>query len=393
MNENLRFVTARVKFPHTAPKKRQSLTVDSTTVDRLLPPPLCTVLDTPGNAPLLGVVLFSCYDNMHGLMYCVLDVLQDARYTDEKSGFYLVSVLQCCLLDSPPRFEFSRLYYAATMLKRLKQDVLHNADVYLKIEESDHDFLQPCYAYVMLAVDKRSETREKKTQRSKIWQQHLDRLNDLEALVAAAKIDEEKSKHDKRDRKVSNSEVLMMETCRRIKCLLPAMRLDRSLQSRKLFLHYELPDGTKRQLALQKEIVYVYGNLDLDTVFDEKTEMHVTVRHRCTDALMEKVADLLYTGVFSVTMSQLIVIMPILNDLRCDVLQRQAIETIDKLCSARHLSLLLQTRKFIKHSEFSSKMDTTIFKLLQPEIKGSAFLKRSLRTSMYNELQKMKMLK
>lgn len=392
MTDLLRFVRAKVKFPVAEP------TLESVTsevvVERLLQPSICKRICDKGEEILTGVVLFQYYDAVYGSMYCVLDILQKGLYGPKTSwGLYCIEIVECESLIVTPKFDFARLYYAARMLKRVKKEVVDQAEVYLRIDDNDSNFLDPCYAYIILEVNKRAASKSNQELSQKTWEKHLDRLEDLRKASEKARLEEQVWAQSIKGRTVTTTQTIMLETCRRLIRARQQMRLDRTEGVRKLVLHFQLHDGTMREERLHKELLYVYGNLDIEMLFDEHKEMHYYIKAPCSEAFVTVVVDLFYVGAFNCTLRQVISLMPILNDLGCDTLQRQSLEMVDKLCNKEHLSDLLQTRNLIKRDNFREIFDKTLLKILKPTIKQCTVLKRNLKKSIYDELEKLKLLK
>lgn len=391
----LRFVRAKVKFPAAEKAEETPVLVTSeVVVEKLLPPTVSKRLEANGDELLTGVVLFQYYDAVHGSMFCVLDVLQKSLYGPKTSwGIYCIELGACESLKDEPRFDFTRLYYAARMLKRVKKEVVEQAEVYLRIDDNDSNFLEPCYQHILLEVNTRAFMKSSHAQRQNVWEKHLDRLEDLRAAAEKARADEKVWAQSIKGRTVTAAQTIMLETCRRLIRARQQMRVDETEGARKLVLHFELHDGTKREERLHKELLYIYGNLDVEVLFDEHKEMHLYIKQPCSEAFVKIVVDLFYCGSFNCSLRNVISLMPILNDLCCDTLQRQSLEIVDRLCTSDHLSDLLQTRKFIKRNDFREIFDKSLSKILQSKIKQCAVLKRNLRCSIYEELEKMKLLK
>jgi len=393
MTDLLRFVRAKVKFPLAEPTQPLSVTSE-VVVERLLPPMICKRLDARGDELFTGVVLFQYYDAVYGSMFCVLDVLQKGLYGPKTSwGLYSIELAACEPLSEPPTFDFARLYYGARMLKRAKKEVIEQAEVYLRVDDNDSNFLEPCYACILLEVNKWATLKSNQAQRMMVWEKHIDRLEDLRIAAEKARVEEKVWAQSIKGRTVTAAQTIMLETCRQLIRARPQMRVDRTEGTRKLVLHFELHDGTRREERLHKELLYIYGNLDIELLFDEKKEMHLDIKSRCAEEFITVVVDLFYVGAFNCTLRQVISLMPILDDLGCDTLQRQSLEIVDRLCTLDHLSALLQTRKFVTRNDFGELFDKSLSKILQPKIRQCSALKRNLRRSIYEELEKLKLLK
>lgn len=296
---------------------------------------------------VVGLVLFRFRSPVAGPMVALFDLFSDHRYDRCEWGIIPVEERFVAYTDDVSGYDAARLLVAMAVVAGARLKV---ADLFGTIDKRDTElqFVELCYQEFLRTVAFVGTQCRSTDERSKLWRDNSARIRRFKEVVERTRaLHREKLIRDEKRVAVERATARLDDCIRQMLVLRDAMRDTRSPQRCKLTVLFALADGTVHTELVDRDLLFLYGNDEIETLLADKDETLLTIGVSDVDTARLAI-DYVYTGRISGSVDQMLQIVPLLAELRCSLLLEDCIAAVRRSATPQSLARLLVATHFVK---------------------------------------------
>lgn len=328
---------------------------------------------------IYGVALFRFIDEQLGAMLMLFDLHKDGAYKVGSLGFIAVSVSLAEPVDSVPRLEIARLFVPCMLLRECRKKLLQTGVIIPK-EDTELNFLQPCYERILAEITNLSARCRNDNERAALWDMYSKKIAHLERNIRelcneqskAAIAEFEKASHEFAEAVFEDKQQVQnfAEACRILIELREPMFESRNDERCLLQLEFSI-NGEKIVKCVDKEMLYLLGNHESDLLFNQSTKMRVSNRSIHTLSQINTAIEVLYGFPCAISVEDTLCIYPLFAHLDCEYVTEKMYENLERECRLCDVQQLLETADMISNEQHKEPLRELAKKLLSESLKNN----------------------